>query len=227
MSAVSPNPGRLIVIGSSGHAKVVLDVAERGGSYAVAGLLDDFQSPGTTSFGYSVLGAIDALPELRSASRVDAVFVAIGDNWLRHQVVARIQGLAPELPFAKLIHPSAQVARGVAIGQGAVVMAGAVVNSEARIGEFCIVNTQAVAEHDCVLGDYSSLAPGAILGGGVELGPFAAVCLGAKVIHRRRIGRNAVLGAGAVALEDVPDDTVAYGVPARVIRSRRPGERYL
>jgi sugar O-acyltransferase (sialic acid O-acetyltransferase NeuD family) len=224
---VSPNAGKLVVIGSSGHAKVVLDIAERSGSYVVAGLLDDFQSPGSSSFGYSILGAIDALPELRPANRVDALFVAIGDNWLRHQVVERLRGLAPDLPFATLIHPSAQVARGAAIGPGAVLMAGAVINSEARIGEFCIVNTQAVAEHDCVLGEYSSLAPGAVLGGGAEIGPFAAVCLGARVLHRRRIGKHAVLGAGAVALEDVPDDSVAYGVPARVVRSRRPGEGYL
>jgi sugar O-acyltransferase (sialic acid O-acetyltransferase NeuD family) len=138
-----------------------------------------------------------------------------------------MRALAPGLTFATLIHPSAQIARGVSIGPGTVLMAGAVANSDARIGAFCIVNTQAVVEHDCVVGDYASLAPGALLGGAVEIGEFSAICLGAKVIHRLRIGRHAVLGAGAVAIDDVPGDSVAYGVPARVIRSRQPADPYL
>jgi len=108
-----------------------------------------------------------------------------------------------------------------------VVMAGAVVNPGTRIGRCCILNTRASLDHDNELGDFASLAPAAVTGGNVTVGPFTAVGIGAVVAHGRRIGPHAVVGAGAVVLADLPGDCVAYGVPARIARTRRRGERYL
>jgi acetyltransferase-like isoleucine patch superfamily enzyme len=66
-----------------------------------------------------------------------------------------------------------------------------------------------------------------VTGGRVALGTCAAVGLGAKVVHNVRIGAHAVVGAGALVLQDVPDQVVAYGTPARVIRSRGVDDPYL
>ena len=153
--------------------------------------------------------------------------VAIGDNWTRARVVARIRELQPDFQFVTAIHPDVCVARDVSIGEGTVVMAGAVVNTGTRIGAFCILNTRCSVDHECTLGEFSSVAPGVVTGGCVAIGPFSAVGIGATLIHEVRIGEHTVVGAGATVVNDVPDHVVVYGTPARFVRSREAGEPYL
>lgn len=149
------------------------------------------------------------------------VIIAIGDNAARERVAAGYSR------FATVVHPTACVASDVEVGEGSVIMAGAVINSGSRIGLHCIVNTHATVEHDCVLNDFAHVAPGATLGGSVRIGHGAVISLHAGVIHGRTVGAYTVVGAGAVVLDDLPDQVVAYGVPARIARSRTPGEPYL
>jgi sugar O-acyltransferase (sialic acid O-acetyltransferase NeuD family) len=224
---VSGDARAIFVIGASGHAKVAIDAIERMGGLRIAGLIDSLRCPGETAFGYSVLGAEDDLPVLARSHGAHAGVVAIGDNWQRWRVAKRLLERAPGFEFVTVIHPAAQLSRGVEIGRGSVVMAGAVLNADARVGEFCIVNTRASVDHDCVLEDHSSVAPGATLGGGVVLGAFSAVGIGATVRQRVTIGPHCVLGAGALVLADLPGYCVAWGVPAKFVRGRIEGERYL
>src|SRR4051812_9960438 len=133
--------GKVIVIGSSGHAKVVIDILEREGRSQIVGLLDRFRERGERTLGYEILGREEDLPALASRHALSGVLVAIGDNFLRAQVAAQVAGLCPGLPFAQAIHPGAWVAKDVSIGEGSVLMAGAVVNPSSRIGRFCILNT--------------------------------------------------------------------------------------
>ena len=113
------------------------------------------------------------------------------------------------------------------MGCGTVVMAGAVINAQCKIGNFCIVNTRASLDHDCVMEDYASVAPGVTIGGSVAIGELSAICIGAVVAHRVRVGRDTVVGAGSTVLKDLGDGVLAYGTPARRIRERTPDEAYL
>lgn len=218
---------KIVIIGSSGHAKVAVDVIEREGKYKIAGLIDSFKAAGEVIFGYQVLGSEEKLAELVEEGGIAGGFVAIGDNWKRHLMVEKIRSLVPKFKFVSAVHPSAQIAGGVTIGEGSVLMAGVIVNSDSRIGSFCILNTNSSLDHDCVMEDFSSLAPNAATGGNVMIGAFSAVSIGASIVHGHGIGRHTVIGAGAVVLDDVPDYCVAYGTPARVIRKRQEGDRYL
>jgi sugar O-acyltransferase (sialic acid O-acetyltransferase NeuD family) len=222
-----PAPARLILIGASGHAKVVADAAARSGLFTVVVFLDDHKPKGTPFFGASVLGAAADLAALTRAHALDAFFVAIGDDAARARVADAARASARGLAFATIIHPSAVVAEGAAVGAGSVVMAGAVVQPGARVGEGVIVNTRASVDHDAVLEDFAAISPGVSLGGHVQVGAHAFVGIGASVVHGARIGRHCVVGAGAVVTGDLPSHTVAVGVPAKVIRSRREGEPYL
>ncbi len=217
----------IVLIGASGHAKVVIDIIEKEGRHRVAGLVGQDEEPGSSCCGYRVLGKVEDLPDLVRARGIAAGIVAIGDNRRRSQVAAQVEEFVPGFRFVTAVHPSAQLARGVEVGRGSVIMAGAVANCDVRIGEFCILNTRASVDHDCLLEDYASLAPGATTGGSVRIGRFAAVCLGAAIIHGVNIGEHAVIGAGATVVSDIPGFVVAYGTPARVIRTRQAGERYL
>lgn len=201
------------VVGAGGHARVVIDLLTRGG-VAIAGIID--RSPAVPSLrGVPVLAEDAPLPP-------EAEFViAVGDNAVRERL-ARARRR-----FCTGVHPASTVATDASLGPGTVIMAGAVVNAGARIGRHCIVNTGAIVEHDCVLEDFVSIAPGAVIGGAAQVAHGSAVSIGATVLHGVRIGRHVVLGAGAVATEAVPDNVVAFGCPARVVRTRQPGEAYL
>jgi sugar O-acyltransferase (sialic acid O-acetyltransferase NeuD family) len=218
---------RIFLVGCSGHANVVLDIVEKEGRYKVAGIIDSFAVPETQILGLTVLGTESDLPRLIDEQDCAAALVAIGDNFSRQQMVNRIRSVAPQLEFVKAVHPSAQIARNVSVGIGTVVMAGAVINSATRVGEHCIVNTKASIDHDNTWANFSSIAPGATTGGNVTVGECAAISLQAGIVHGRRIGAHSVVGAGAIVLNDIPDFVVAYGTPARVIRTRTAGERYL
>lgn len=218
---------RIVIVGTSGHAKVVAEIVERQGKCTIAGLVDSFRPAGESAFGYRILGNEHALGGLVTGEGITGAIIAIGDNWQRARMARSIAERAPHLAFISAVHPSAAIARDVALGAGSVVMPGAVINPGTRLGLHCIVNTGATVDHDCSLGDFASLAPGAVLGGNVTLGEFSAVMLGAQVIHRRHIGAHAVVGAGALVLEDIPARAVAYGAPARVVRSRKEGDAYL
>jgi sugar O-acyltransferase (sialic acid O-acetyltransferase NeuD family) len=215
-----------VVIGASGHAKVVLDILEQANSYRVVGLLDSFKDRGSELMGYRVLGTEEAIPAMLEAGTVSGGIVAIGHNWVRRKVVERIRALAPGFLFISAVHPSARIARDVQIGHGVAIMAGASVNPGTRIGDFCFINTNASVDHDNVLEEFSCLQPNAATGGNVRIGAFSSISMGATVIHGVAIGAHTVIGAGATVLEDVPDGVVAYGAPCRVIRTREPGDSY-
>jgi sugar O-acyltransferase (sialic acid O-acetyltransferase NeuD family) len=218
----------IFLIGASGHAKVVIDAVEREGRMKIIGVVDPALEPGQSVLGHPRLaGTDDEIPELMRSHGVHSVLIAIGDNWRRYRIAQWLKDRVPETRFETCIHPSACIGRDVSIGAGTVVLAGAVLNIEARVGEHCLINTLASLDHNSTMGDGSSLAPGATVGGNTQIGAFSAVALGAKVLHNVEIGNHCVVGAGAVVISDVPDRQVLVGVPARSVRTREPGDRYL
>lgn len=215
-----------MIVGASGHAKVIIDVIEQQQRYAILGLIDTFQPSGTTVMGYQVIGGEDHLPRLLAEGAICGGLVAIGHNWIRYQMVQRIRALVPDFPFLNTIHPSARIAREVVLGAGVAIMAGVSINPGTRIGDFCFINTNASVDHDNTLEDFSCLQPNAATGGNVKVGAYSAICMGANVIHSVTIGSHTVVGAGSTVLGDLPDLVVAYGTPCRVIRGREPENNY-
>ena len=210
-----PQQHPIFIFGASGHAKVVIDLVEREGHYAIGGLFDDNQALwGQEVFGYQVLGGQEALNKHEIV-----LLIAIGDNTTRHRLstVFQRQGFS----FAQATHPSASISRGVTIGQGSVVMAGAVINADTNIGEHVIINTSASVDHDCWIGDATHIAPGVHLCGGVTVGERTLVGAGATVIPNIKIGCDVVVGAGATVVNDVPDYMMVIGTPARIFRQHK------
>lgn len=218
---------KIVVIGSMGHAKVIIDSIEKSRVHEIAGLIDDKRAEGEKTLGYTVLGSDDDLPDLLDDAEIGGGVVAIGDNFIRAKVVNKIRELMPEFRFITVVHPDSSIARGVTIGQGTVVMAGVRINTDAAVGNFCILNTNASLDHDSRLGNYASLAPNAATGGNTIIDEGVAIGIGATVSHGVTIGQHTVVGAGAVVLSDLDEFIVAHGTPAKPVRSRKAGDPYL
>jgi sugar O-acyltransferase (sialic acid O-acetyltransferase NeuD family) len=217
----------IVIIGASGHAKVVIDVVRREGRYNIAGLLDQSRRAGDEVLGCRVLGKDDDLPGLTSAHSIKGAIVAIGDNFARSSTADRAREICPGLKFVSAVHPRATIATDVSVGEGAVVMAGVVVNPGSSIGRFCILNTNSTLDHDSTMDDYSSLAPGALTGGNCRVGRYSAISIGAVLAHGVQVGEHSVIGAASLVTKPVGPFVVAYGTPAKEVRSRRPGDEYL
>lgn len=194
---------KLIIIGASGHGKVVADIA-RLNCYQEIAFLDD--NPAVKECeGFPVLGPSGMLNELDGD-----VFVAIGNCDIRKRVMER----SPLRSYPVLIHPGAIVASDVRIGCGSVVMAGAVINPGTKIGKGCIVNTMASVDHDCIVEDYSHIAVGAHLCGNVNIGHNTWIGAGATIINNKCVCCDSIVGAGAVVVKTINDPGTYVGVPA-------------
>ncbi|GGC87292.1 hexapeptide transferase [Tersicoccus solisilvae] len=211
-----------LIIGASGHARSVAAVI-RGTGGTVAAVSD--RDPGDPA----VLGAPDARVFTDDAPALDharehglAITVAIGENAVRERVAQVI--LATE-PLRALAHPlvaaTATVDALADLGPLVQVLEHAHVGPGAVVGAGTIVNTAAVIEHDARVGDWSHVAPGAVLLGAAAIGEKVFLGSGARVLPGRMIGPGAVLGAGTVAVADLEGMATYGGVPARPLHARK------
>jgi sugar O-acyltransferase (sialic acid O-acetyltransferase NeuD family) len=185
--AAGGNMKDIVIYGASGHGKVIADIIEKSGGRVRAFVDDDESLWDRSFFGLPLWQGMEVL--LRRLKGEDAgfsVIVAMGQNEVRRKVVEKLETAGAW--FAKAVHPSACVARGVEIGEGSVLMANAAVNPGSRIGKHCIINTAATVDHDCIIGDYVHLSPGAHLGGTVHVGRESWLGVGRRRCYYRRGG---------------------------------------
>jgi sugar O-acyltransferase (sialic acid O-acetyltransferase NeuD family) len=197
---------------------VVADIVRHTPGFRIAGFLDDVQAArwGQSFTGAVILGGRNRLADLRREG-IRYMTIGVGDNAARLRLSADAARAGFEFPVLR--HPSAVVASDVIPGPGTVIVAGAVVNPGARIGAQVILNTGCGVDHDCEIGDGAHIGPGAHLGGWVAIGRGAWLGVGCAVMPRVRIGEGTVIGVGAAVVKDIPAGVVAYGVPARVMRT--------
>lgn len=218
---------KIVIIGSSGHSKVIIDIIEKEDKYNIVGLIDAFNDKEDTLFRYKILGSEENLGEIIDHYNVYGCFIAIGDNFLRSKVKNKVDNLNRDLKYINAIHPSASIGKNVRIGFGNCIMAHTNIGSNSNIGSFCIVNSNSSIDHDSTMKDFSSIAPGVIAGGNVSIDEFSAISIGATVKHNVKIGKHSIVGASSLVLKDVPDFVVCYGNPSKVIRLRDIGDKYL
>lgn len=198
----------IVLIGGSGHAKVVIDCIRASGGQ-VFGILDDGIPAGTQILGVPVLGSSAAWPEYQD----HPFLIAIGSNSVRRRIAEKMT-----VRWATVIHPRATVSPYAQLGEGTVVMPHAVINACATVGKHCIINTGAVAEHDNLLGDYVHLSPNTALGGTVTVGAGTHIGIGACVRNNIRICEGCTIGAGAAVVRDITIPGTYVGIPAGRIK---------
>ncbi len=218
---------RIVIVGASEHGRVISDIINKTNSYSIIGFIDAQKNKSVDLWGYKVLGSEEDLGSIAYEYGIEYSVIAIGDNYIRNIVKSKILQSWPKAKFASCIHPSAIIGHNVKIGNGTVIMAGVIVNPNTTIGEHCIINTKTSVDHDNTISDFVSLAPNVTTGGNVKIGDFSAIGLSASIIHGKSIGQHTVIGASSLVVNNFNDQIVAYGVPAKLMRTREKGERYL
>lgn len=197
---------KIVLIGASGHGKVVADIARLNG-YEDISFLDDNEDNSVCGK-YSVVGKTDCYKDFDCD-----FFVSIGNARVRKHIMEKL--ICDEKSLPVLIHPNSIIAEDVSIDVGTVVMAGTVINSGTSIGKGCIINTCSSVDHDNSIGDYVHIAVGAHLCGTVKVGNDTWIGAGATLINNISIFDGCVIGAGAVIIDDINERGTYVGVPAK------------
>jgi UDP-perosamine 4-acetyltransferase len=211
-SLSSMNSEAVVIVGSGGHAKVVIELIRAEGKYQIKGCTG-LGEAGFVLGDVPVLGTDNVLPAVL-ANGAKKAFVALGDNHVRLRLLAKVSEMGFELINA--VSPNAVVSPSASLGRGIAIMAGAVINASAEIGDGAIINTNAGVDHDCRIGKGAHIGPGSALAGKVEIGCESFLGAGTCVVPGVRIGSRVIVGAGSVVVRDIPDDVIAMGAPARV-----------
>lgn len=191
---------KVIIIGASGHGKVIADIIEKSGDVVVGFLDNDLSKNG-------VIGPVSDCIKYK-----DKYFIiGIGNTQIRKRIAEEY----PELSYYTAVHPAAVISSDVSIAEGTAVMANAVINASAVIGKHCIINTASVVEHDNIIGDYVHISPGAILCGGIKVGDETHIGAGAVVRNNVTICKNVTVGCGACVVKDIGESGTYVGVPAK------------
>ncbi|MEI6346609.1 MAG: acetyltransferase [Bacteroidota bacterium] len=205
---------KVALIGYSGHAYVVADILLDMG-YSIVGYFEK-QEAKSNPYNIQYLGFDKEIDFSEYLKNDIYIFPAIGDNKIRQKVISFFR--ANSFPMINAISPSANISSNVTIGSGSLVCQGACINPFAKIADGVIINTGAIIEHECEVESYAHIAPGAVLAGNVRVGKGSFIGANSFVKQGIFIGNNVIIGAGSVIINNISENEVWVGNPAKKIK---------
>ena len=207
---------KAIIIGAGTYGEVYLNYLKEA-NYNIIGFLDDNQKLWGSKVGdVDVIGGVKELNSLKSKG-VEAVFCPLGNNHLRVQFLSLANSLGFQTP--SYIHPSANISKNVKIGEGVYVLLGVNIMPDVMLEDFVMVSMGANIAHHSFLKKGTFISTGVNFGASITANEYTYVGIGATVMTGlKSLGRDCLIGAGAVVIKNVPNKAVVAGVPAKVLR---------
>jgi len=187
----------LILIGSGGHCRSVIDVIEQEDKFKIAGLVDKLNSKVDNISGYPVIGYDRDLKNLVSKYKYAFIAVGqIGSSELRIDLFKMAKKLGFIMP--SIISPRSYISRNSTIGEGTIIMHDALINSNVRIGKNCIINSKALIEHDSEIKSHCHISTNTTINGNVIVGEGSFVGSGSTTKENTRIDAKSFIKAGSI-----------------------------
>ena len=208
----------IVVIGTGGFGREVMMLIEQinkeSKRWNVLGFIDDYLKPGITVNGHKVIGDVEYL--LNSIDRLE-VCIGIGSSKGRREVASKLK-VNKNLSFPKIISPDVFISDYVDISEGVIVCSGVIMTVNITLEKFCTIDRMTTIGHDCLIGKFASIRPCVSISGNVNIGSGCEIGVGSIVIEKKTIGKNTIIGAGAVVVTDIESNKTAVGVPAKEIK---------
>lgn len=212
----------IIILGSVGNCVDTLEMINdinlcgKVPKYKCIGFLDDDESLwGKEIAGVKVHGPIESAVEY-----VDSFFInGIGSSrnfWEKKSIISKIK--VPLEKFETIIHPSAVVSNMAHLGFGTAVFQNVAIMSNVRIGKHVRILPNSVINHDDTIGDYTSVASAVSVSGNVNVGKSCYLGANCSIRGNLSIGDYCLIGMGSVVLNDIANNQVVAGNPARFLR---------
>lgn len=205
-----------IIIGAGKYGEVYLSYLREAG-VNVIGFLDDDTTHSNLIGGVPLLGKTDILPDLKNKFGVEAVYCPLGNNKLRVKFLQQAKGLGYSIP--NYIHPSVIISPNVKLGEGIYVLLGSNVMPFTEIEDCVMISMNVNVAHHNILKKGTFLSTGCNFGASIVAEENTYCGIGSTIMTGlHRLGKDCLIGAGAVVIKDVPDCAVMAGVPAKVIK---------
>lgn len=214
----------MLIIGAKGFAKEVLEVLHQLNQLENLCFYDDVNNDVHNKL-------YDKFPVLRTTLEASMYFkatskkftIGIGNPILRKKLYDKFTSLGGE--FTSTISPFAQVGFfGNQIETGCNIMTGTIITSDIQIKKGTLINLNCTIGHDSIIGNFVELSPGVHISGNCKIGDFTVFGTNATMLPKLNVGKNVIVGAGSVVTKDLPDNCVAVGIPAKIIKELSPLE---
>lgn len=203
----------IYILGAGPMAREALGMYKDLGRFEDIGgfIEEDCQSKNIKIHGKKVIDAvaIDRLPK-------DSIFIGAMGSPKKKRWIEKLE--REGYGFDTVIHPSVIAGNFVNIGRGCIVCAGTILTCDIEIGRHSIININSTINHDCAIGEFATIGPGVNVAGKVTIGDGCWISIGVKIINKVSIGKGSFIGAGAVVTEDIPENVLAVGVPAKPVK---------
>jgi len=201
----------IYIIGAGAQAKYVSDILQD--SYVERRIFD----PIGKKIGSLIGGVTVEKYELSKIPSKVEVVICVSNYEVKKKLVEEFE--EHQCIFPTLVHKDAVISPYASVGFGCIVNACAVIQNDAVVGNFCMIHSHVIIEHDCKVGNYVNLAPQVTLAGHCSVGNYSHINIGSILIPSIIIGSKTTIGAGSLVLTDIPDESVAYGNPCRIVRT--------
>ena len=191
MSEIKPN---IILIGGGGHCVSVIDVIENDNKFNILGILDSNIKENNV-LGYKILGGDNLIPELVNENTYFLITVGQIKSYSTRKKIAEIL-IENKAKLATIISTLAYVSKHATIGEGSIIMNGALVNAKSTIGKNCIINTKSNVEHGVSIGDFCHLSTCAVINGDSVIGNGTFIGSNATISNGISIKENSIISAG-------------------------------
>ncbi len=206
---------KAIIVGAGTYGQVYAEYINDSGMYDLMGFLDDDKGKHNKSYlNKPVLGSVSLLSSLEDKEKI-AVFVPIGNNDIRLRILKQAENLGYLTP--SYIHSAVQIHSSVIIGKSVYILPSTSIMPHTRIEDYVMISMGVNIAHHTIIGKGSFLSQGVNVGASIHIGEKSFLGIASTIMTGiKEIGRNTVVGAGAVVIRDLPDNVVAAGVPAKI-----------
>lgn len=191
MSEIKPN---LVLIGGGGHCISVIDIIEHENKFNILGILDS-NTRENNILGYKILGDDNLIPELVNKNTYFLITVGQIKSCSIRKKIAEIL-IENKAKLATVISTLAYVSKHATIGEGSIIMNGAVVNAKTTIGKNCIINTKSNVEHGVSIGDFCHISTCAVVNGDSVIGNGTFIGSNTTISNDVSIKENSIISAG-------------------------------
>jgi len=206
------------IYGTGLGGKMVFEYLNSLMQYNVKYFINDFISTDDKSELYGI-PIIHGSEIIKNKKNIDAIACFIANNSFRLSVLEICKKLNI-IPIS-IISPNAIIRSNTKLGKGVFIKDGAVIGSFCSIGNGTIVDDNVTVAHHTNINGGCFLAPGSSIGGGVTIGSKSIVAVGASIVSKVSIGENVIISAGSAVHNDVPDNSIVEGNPAKIIGKRK------
>jgi sugar O-acyltransferase (sialic acid O-acetyltransferase NeuD family) len=208
---------KCIIIGAGTYGNVYAEYLKK--EYHILGFADDDEELiGKEFSGLKVLGNVEEV--IKNAAKDIAFFVPIGDCSVRVRILKKLNRLGFRTP--NYIHPTANIHDSVKIADNAVyILQGTVIMPFSRIDKYVMISSGTIITHHAHIQRGVFISFGVNIGASLTVKERAFIGIGATIMTGiKSVGENSLTGAGAVIIEDIPDNAVVVGNPGRILKYR-------